>query len=643
MLQSRKLRTTTQTHRAALPALAIGLIMLSITSLSQAADYDWAKKRASLGRTDKLRVLVDKVLSASNKWIMTPKFVQEIGDAGFNVVCPRVGCGDMKRVERVATMTRERGLFYMAWMRGTLGTKKGVKLVWANGRTQDLYSPNADELWDWMTRLILGHARLSVKNPSIVGSFLDFENYAKGKQGNCYPLSYDEKILGEFAKAKDIEIPRLAPAERKPWLDKHGHHDAFSKFQIDSWRARCRKLRQQIDAINPAFQLIVYPVGTLFLNEAIYPEWATERAPLIIADHCTYHRRGGMNARHAAALAANKRKLEQNMQFAKSKGVPHIYTSGIDPIYDDADPEFCGRNAVMICDVCDGYWVFYEGPKYKDDHPAYFEWFTKANRAIVAGNWGFWKQERVTPDPVLAKQREMLDALCGTKLEPYVTTAMPTDQAKHALIVRPRQEPTIHCVLLRAGEELSGRLVVHRLGKYVSGAGVTVFDTKQKQVFQARAEVDRPAPISYKAREAGVHALVIDAGANPASLDMKNQYVCLTALETVDLIRAQPPAYFLTEPDATSLEIVVESPSPGETVAVILRSPDGKEVCRADTMAAKKVVLKAQVSSEHAGKPWRLDCGKAARGGMEDFSITLGKGCRKLLATHPARLLMRKR
>ena len=37
----------------------------------------------------------------------------------------------------------------------------------------------------------------------------------------------------------------------------------------------------------------------------------------------------------------------------------------------------------MISEACDGYWVFYEGPKYDKDHPDYFQWFTRANRAIV--------------------------------------------------------------------------------------------------------------------------------------------------------------------------------------------------------------------------------------------------------------------
>lgn len=260
--------------------VALALVALGPATRAPAAEIDWVKKRAALGHQDKLRVLVDKVLSRSNNWVMTEKHMDEIRDAGFNVIVPRVGCEDMKRVDRVAGMARARGMFYMAWMRGTLSTKTGTKLVWANGAEQDLYSPNADELWDWMTNLILGHARLSAKNPAIVGSFLDFENYAKGSQGNCYSLSYDERILAEFAKDKRLDLPELKPAERHPWLKKNGHLAAFRAFQIPSWRRRCAELRSRIDAINPRFQLIVYPRGTLFLNEAIYPAWATARAPL---------------------------------------------------------------------------------------------------------------------------------------------------------------------------------------------------------------------------------------------------------------------------------------------------------------------------------------------------------------------------
>ena len=376
-------------------------IASALACLAHAAEVDWAKRRAALGHGDKLRVLVDKVLSLSNGWVMTEKHMDEIRDAGFNVISPRIGGDDMARVRRVATMAQQRGMFYMAWMRGSRSTKTGTKLVWADGGVQDLYSPNADELWHWMSGLILGHARLSVEIPSIVGSFLDFENYAKGtKMGNCYALSYDDRILAEFAKAGKIAIPALKPAERHPWLEKHGHLAAFRDFQIQSWRARCRKLRQQIDAVNPSFQLIIYPApGTLLMTEACYPEWATEKAPLILADACTYGRPGFVL--HATGLEVNRRKLAKRMQVPVARGIPHLYAGGIDPCVRGADPEFSGKNAVMISQPTNGYWIFYEGPTYtKPDHAAYFKWFARANREIAAGRFGLWREPREEPDEI---------------------------------------------------------------------------------------------------------------------------------------------------------------------------------------------------------------------------------------------------
>ena len=360
--------------------------------------------RDRLGRQDKLRVLVDKVLMASGhgssgEWYMTEEQVRQIAEAGFNVVCPRVGGEDLARVRRVAELARKHGIYYMAWMRGTLATTAGAKLVWASGAEQDLYSPNAEELWAWMTDKILGQAKVSVEEPAVVGVFLDFENYAQGKQGDCYALSYDEKILGEFARARGISLPELAAAQRYPWLKEHGLHDDFAAFQVASWRARCRKLREQVDAINPRFQFIVYPApGTLFIREAIYPEWATEQAPLIWADASTYGRPLALAA-HDQALAANRERLRANIASVRARGIPFLYMGGIDPLVRGADPEFSGKNAVMISEVSDGYWIFYEGPTYgKEDHEAYWRWFTWANRAIAAGRFEVQREPRETPE-----------------------------------------------------------------------------------------------------------------------------------------------------------------------------------------------------------------------------------------------------
>lgn len=362
--------------------------------------------REELGRGEKLRVLVDKVLMQANGWVMTENHVKQIAEAGFNVVSPREGGDDMHQVRLISQYAQKYGLYHIPWMRGTLATKQGPKLVWSNGQEQPIYSPNSDELWDWMSRMIIQYAKISVETPSLMGVFLDFENYSMGmdfvrKIGNAYPLSYDDKILKEFATEKNIVLPNLKLGERHDWLQKKGLHQDFSDFQIANWRTRAKKLRNAIDSINPQFQFCVYPIGDmLFLQNAVFQEWATGRAPLIVADAITYGRPSKYML-HKPALMSNLERLERNMGTIP-KGISNIlYMGGIDPVVNFADPEFSGRNAVMISEASNGYWVFYEGPEIGKDHEQYWKWFTQANLAIKNGSWNFWQEERETRDPVL--------------------------------------------------------------------------------------------------------------------------------------------------------------------------------------------------------------------------------------------------
>jgi hypothetical protein len=372
-------------------------LLLALPLLSTAG---MAADRAALGRTEKLRILVDKVLMASNKWVMTEDHVREIADAGFNVVSPRLGNDDLAEVRRIATAAAKCGIFHMTWMRGTMIAKGNDKMVWSDGTEQELASPNSDELWDWMTDQITSYAKISVECPALIGVFLDYENYSPEARGNGYDLSYDDKIMGEFSQATKVEIPDLPFAERAQWLRDHKLYDKFQAFQIKHWRARCRKLREAVDAINPTFQFCVYPApGTLHMTEAAFVEWGTKAAPVIWADPSIYGRPAGL-VPHQQALETNRTLLQYNMKVARSKHVPFMYAGGLDPVVRGADPEFTGRNAAMSACVTDGYWVFYEGPTYETTHSEYFRWFSRANRAIDKGNqcrWAF--QPRQTPDP----------------------------------------------------------------------------------------------------------------------------------------------------------------------------------------------------------------------------------------------------
>lgn len=371
-------------------------------------------KQEELGKSQKFRVLVDKVLMKENGWVMTEEHVKQIADAGFNVVSPREGGDDMHQVRLISQYAQKYGLYHIPWMRGTLRAKTGPKLVWSNGLEHPIYSPNSDELWAWMNKKILDYAKISVKNPSLIGVFLDFENYsfkakkdASKRLGHAYPLSYDEKIIKEFFMEEKIALPNLEPSQRYAWLQKKGLHEKFSDFQIERWRTRAKKLRQMIDAVNPEFQFFVYiSKGTVFLQSAALREWTTSVAPVVIASQVTYGRPSRLMP-HMPALEKNRRLLLKKRRQLPKDLDPFFYIGGIDPTARSADPEFSGRNAVMISEISDGYWIFYEGPQTGKDHELYWKWFIRSNQAIDENKWKFWQEDRESPDPVL----EMSQAL----------------------------------------------------------------------------------------------------------------------------------------------------------------------------------------------------------------------------------------
>ena len=376
--------------RTALPILALTFVLLGGSVVD--------------GKTDEsLRILVDKVLMRHNNWVLTEQHVSEIAAAGFNALPPRQGNEDLKVVGQVSQWCQQYAMVHLPWMRGTLAAPANDtaqdRLVWANGRRQDLYAPTSDTLWSWLEQRLSDYARLSLQEPALVGAFLDFENYAPGRQGNAYPISFDAQTVARFAEAYRLDIPHLETSQRQPWLQTHGHLAAFEAFSIEQWRLRSRHLRQQLDRINPGFRLCVYPAtGTRFIDAAIWHEWGTPDAPLILADAVTYGRPAGLLPQ-TEALEMNRQQLQQRQTRAQAVATDLTYLGGIDPVVRGADPEFSGKNAVMIDQVADGYWVFYEGPEYDGEHEQYFAWFDWANQAIMSQRHDAWREPRSTPDP----------------------------------------------------------------------------------------------------------------------------------------------------------------------------------------------------------------------------------------------------
>ncbi|MDY7011750.1 MAG: hypothetical protein SVV80_13515 [Planctomycetota bacterium] len=84
-------------------------------------DLDLSARRKRLGREEKFRIMVDKVLVVeTSDYRMTEDHVRIFANAGFNVVIPRSGADDIKDVRRMAALARKHNVFYNA-MDGTYG------------------------------------------------------------------------------------------------------------------------------------------------------------------------------------------------------------------------------------------------------------------------------------------------------------------------------------------------------------------------------------------------------------------------------------------------------------------------------------------------------------------------------------------
>ncbi|MFO7947325.1 MAG: hypothetical protein R6V19_10975 [Armatimonadota bacterium] len=572
-----------------------------------------------LGRSVKMRILVDKTMLPTNDWVTEPWMIEEAKQAGFNVFVPRSNHDDLHNVKRVAYWCKRRGMFYMPWMRGTLrapsDTPDGKKLVWDNGVHQPLWSPNSDEFWEWTNKYIVQYAKISAKNENFIGVFLDYEIYAPKKQGNAYALSYDDIILKKFAEARDIELPDLAFDERKEWLVDHELHEAFEEFQIAHWRQRCRNLREVVDEHNPRFQFCIYPApGTLFMQQATYPEWATEEAPLILADAVTYGRPSEVIP-EADAVEANRERLAERVQVPREAGIPFQYVGGIDPCVRGADPEFVGKDAVLISDLSDGYWVFYECAEYDKDHRDYFRWFQWANDAIEKRNFAAQYAPRKTPDTCGLKLFRKFDDWDALSL-PEVTGEM----VEFSRVTMRRENLVL--LVCEKNKPVTVTLSNVPVGSYKCPMMWAVVDRDMQIAAQGKIAHDSDQVVSFTPEYSGIYLLDASAGRCSFAVSSANVPVGLYTGETLSLIESAPHLYLHVPAGVKRLTCQFEGVG-RETVRINAISPAGEIAESAQTTFDQhRQTLDVPVGDYHDAV-WALQVTKADEGVLEDSSLTL--------------------
>ena len=111
-------------------------VVFSLISFS--AYTEATTTRAELGKSEKLCILVDKVMQPEAKWVTEEWMVKAAADAGFNVFSPRIGHERLDEVRRVAAWCGQYGIFHLPWMRGSLTAPDGPeadgkRVVWEDG------------------------------------------------------------------------------------------------------------------------------------------------------------------------------------------------------------------------------------------------------------------------------------------------------------------------------------------------------------------------------------------------------------------------------------------------------------------------------------------------------------------------------
>ena len=364
---------------------------------------------------EKYRILVDKTYCQEIEGnSRAEEYYPRISALGFNVICPRFqlndryitditsvpgGLGEEERgdIRRQATLAQRSGMYFMGWLRGSSRTKDSAnRYTLASGWEFGACSPNSDELWDAFGETVLDYARLSQELP-VLGVLLDFELYARplppAWPGHLYGISYDDRILREFAEARGLDYPGLAPKGRAGWLEAQGAADSFIEFQKESWRQRMRALRERVDAINPRFKFGCYPSHyTLFAQEAVWKELGTERAPLLVLEHYTYGRgfpkkdrvSGYWRVSDEKGARLNADFLMNKKRYYDTLGSHYELLGGLDPtVCGGEDPQFAAMSMLAMSEVADGYWVFFEGVVPRSPQARAFDgWFELANELI---------------------------------------------------------------------------------------------------------------------------------------------------------------------------------------------------------------------------------------------------------------------
>jgi hypothetical protein len=327
------------------------------------------------------------------------------------------------------------------------------------------------------------------------------------------------------------------------------------------------------------------------------------------------------------ALQANRQKLQDGMKIPQEAKIPFVYSGGIDPVVRGADPEFCGKNAVMISELTGGYWVFYEGIKYDKEHPDYFQWFKWANDQINGGRLQAWHEPRQTPE------QWALDVFNKADGEIKVVAPPVTEkELKFGKVIM--RGDNLMLVAAKRGQPVEVALRNVPIARYESMLVWDLRNTNLKKMASGAIPHNKEGTVRFTPDADGIYLLGASAGSCAYSVVSANVPVGILTTDGASLIHVAEQMYFHVPKGVGEFGITATGRG-AETVRVNVFNPEGKQVATGQTtLGTETVEIKVPVG-DNAGKTWSMVTAKADEGVVEDYSIRLSTGLPAVLSLAP--------
>lgn len=208
---------------------------------------------------------------------------------------------------------------------------------------------------------------------------------------------------------------------------------------------------------------------------------------------------------------------------------------------------------------------------------------------------------------------------------------VPAEALERAPAVR---HGAVYLILPEPGAPFAATIAPRKLGRYLDPTAVSLLGPDGEEVASATVGPLAEETLTVDSAADGTYQLLVNAGANAARVTCDAAGFVLAGRDQ-SFVGATPRMYFLPDPDADQVAVIMDTDAPGETAALTVFGPDGEELGAGHTGEDETVRLTIEPSAE---RPLSLQASEAPEGYLEDVRVEL-RGALPYLATHPARLV----